>query len=373
MTMAGPTSTTEDALSAALHYCCPKCKGALDEAGEAYRCTACGASFPVVLGIPDFRVFPDPYIDFEDDRDKARRIAERFDDTDFRGLIEYYWSITPTAPDLVARYVRHAVTGAQRGRRSLAVIEGELPGLIGPDRTFLEFGCGTGGFLVAASERFGRVVGLDIAFRWLIAAKKRLQEEGRSAQLICCCGEYLPFREGQCDLVVASDVIEHTKTQRELIEAAHFALRPGGAFYVATPNRFSLSPEPHVRLFGVGWLPRSWAKRYVKWRRGIVYDHVRLLSFFEIKRMVGRTSFGKCRIRLPRFSEEEQAGLSRLELRLVRLYHLVKDWPVVKQVLLLMGPVLQVICVRHQRVEQAPSLGSGGERSSAPAARQAVS
>jgi len=46
-------------------FCCPLCKGGLRDDQAAYYCAACEKRFPVVLGIPDFRVFPDPYIDYE--------------------------------------------------------------------------------------------------------------------------------------------------------------------------------------------------------------------------------------------------------------------------------------------------------------------
>jgi SAM-dependent methyltransferase len=332
-----------------LDYVCPKCKGTLQSLPESYFCGPCAKHYPVVMGIPDFRVFPDPYITFRDDWEKAKRIVERFPHTDFRGLVDYYWSITPESPrDLVQRYVRHAVTAVERGRRSLDSIEADLPHLKpGPDRRALEVGCGTGGFLVAAAERFGHAVGIDIAFRWLVIAKKRLEELGADAQLVCCCAEYLPFPEQQFDLEVASDVIEHTATQEDLIRAAYHALRPGGAFYAATPNRYSLTPEPHVRVWGVGWLPRRWMKAYVQWRRGIPYEHIRLLSSLELRRMVRRTPFGRCRIVLPTFSASEQEGLSARERRLISLYHKMKDWPLIRSALLVCGPVLQLICVRE--------------------------
>jgi len=335
----------------ALPYCCPRCHGSLEAAADDYWCGVCNRTYPTLLGIPDFRVKIDTCADEQRDRELAQALAERFDGTTYRELLEYFWSLHDIPPELLARYLRHGLTGFERGRRSLAVIARELPRVVGPDCRFLEFGCGSGGFLAAAAETFGHVIGIEIGYRWLILAKKRLAEQGREGQLVCCFAEALPFAEGQCDLVVASDVIEHTPTQRDLIEAAHYALCPGGAFYVATPNRYSLAPEPHVRLWGVGFLPRRWMKPYVHWRRGVPYNDVRLLSFFEIKRLVRRTSFVRCSIQSPRFSEAEQEGLSALERRLTRVYHAMKDWPIVRGFLLLFGPAFQMICVRHERVK----------------------
>ena len=48
----------------------------------------------------------------------------------------------------------------------------------------LEIGCGTGGFLIAARQKYEHVVGMGVAFRWLIIAKKRLSELGLHVPLI---------------------------------------------------------------------------------------------------------------------------------------------------------------------------------------------
>ncbi|MFO0809729.1 MAG: methyltransferase domain-containing protein [Gemmataceae bacterium] len=346
---ANPSHAADALWPTFLDYCCPLCKGPLDRAADRYVCPPCGKTYPIVLGIPDFRVFPDPYISIQDDWEKARRLMDRYPSVDFQGLVEYYWSITPnTPPDLARRFVRHVLSAVDRGRRSLDSIRAGEPSIpFGRDRAVLEVGCGTGGFLAAAAERFGLVVGIDIAFRWLIAAKKRHDELGIAAQLVCCCAEYLPFADQQFDLEVASDVIEHTERQEDLIREAHRALRPGGAFYAATPNRLSLTRDPHVRVWGLGWLPRRWAKTYVRLVRGVQYDHIRLLSSFELRRMVRRTPFGRCRITLPTFNAEEQKGLSARERFLIRAYHTVKDWPGIRHGLLAVGPMLQVICRRE--------------------------
>lgn len=348
-----PQSLRDTPKNRSIEYCCPQCKGALESLPDSYICEGCGSTYPLVAGIPDFRIFPDPYIDIQNDREKALDIAAKFDSTDFRGLIEYYWSITPhNHPTLVDRYVRNVLTGVPRGEQFLAAIGAALPGEIaGDEYRILEIGCGTGGFLVAARRSFYHVVGIDIAFRWLVVAKKRLEECAVNAQLVCCCAEYLPFPGEQFDLIVAGDVLEHTKTQQELIEESYRALRHKGVFFAATPNRLSLTPDPHFRLWGVGWLPRSLARRYVTWFRDVPYDKIRLLSQFELKRLVGRTAFRRCRIALPTFSEAEQEGLSAREKWLIRIYHATKDWPVIRFWLMIFGPVFQVLCIRENNTK----------------------
>lgn len=340
-----------------LEYCCPRCKGPLASSAEKYTCTACAADYSVVLGIPDFRVFPDPYISIADDHRKGARIAERAAaGASFEELVRYYWSITPDEPpEMAERFTALAVAAAARGRDLLkaqpqmdAILQRNTPVRL------LDVGSRTGGLLLAAAERAPEVVGIDIAFRWLIVARKRLEEAGRPAQLVCCCAEFLPFKPGSFDVIVAENVLEHTARQRDLIEESHRVLKPGGVFFATTWNRLAAAPEPHVRLWGVGWLPLTLRQRYVKWRKGVSYDHVRLLSVFQLRRMVRQTSFVRCKVELPEFTAAQLASVSAGQRVAIQVYHRVKDWPLIRGLLRLVAPVFHVVFVRASCSTKSP-------------------
>jgi len=335
-------------MSMEAEYCCPRCKGTLTSLTDSYHCPACRAQYPIILGIPDFRVFPDPYIDIEADHQKGRRIAEHARDSNFKELVEYYWSLTPDEPtEMARRFTVHALAAVERGRYLLNAHSAVKTKLKEPNARVLDLGTRTGGLLVAAADHGHKTIGIDIAFRWLIIARKRLEEAGQSAQLVCCCAEFLPFRERSFDVVLAENVLEHAAQQRQLIEETHRVLKPGGIFFATTWNRLALAPEPHLRLWGIGWLPRQVAKRYVKLRKGMNYDHVRLLSVFQLARMVRRTPFRRCAIRLPTFSAAELANVSSAQRLTVELYHRIKDWPLFRGLLRIFGPVLHLVCVRE--------------------------
>ena len=54
------------------------------------------------------------------------------------------------------------------------------------------------------------------------------------------------------------DLLEHVAGQKDLIGEAHRVLAPRGVLFLATPNRWSLAPESHVKVWGLGFLPRAW-------------------------------------------------------------------------------------------------------------------
>jgi ubiquinone/menaquinone biosynthesis C-methylase UbiE/uncharacterized protein YbaR (Trm112 family) len=334
-----------------LDYCCPQCKGPLARQPHTYSCGTCNVRYPVVLGIPDFRVFPDPYISIEDDHRKGSRIAELAGSgASFTDLVRFYWSITPEEPpEMAERFTAQAIAATDRGRHLLdgePVVKSALETNGGK---VLDLGSRTGGLLQAAAEQCREVVGVDIAFRWLIVARKRLEEAGRPVQLVCCCAEYLPFKAGSFNVVLAENVLEHTQRQQPLIDEAHRVLAPRGVFFATTWNRLAAAPEPHVRLWGVGWMPRVVARTYVRWRKGVGYDHVRLISFFQLNRMTRRAGFRQSAVGLPTFSAAQLANVSPRQRRILELYHRMKDWPVVNIILRIVGPVLHLTCTRDAK------------------------
>lgn len=329
-----------------LGLCCPQCKGPLAFSQEAYSCHSCTREYPIVLGIPDFRLFPDPYINIEDDYDKGKVLWAHGQNTNFEGLVRFYWSITPIVEKRRAeRFMRHVFALVERGQNHLQEIEGCRPTYFDEDASqgVLEIGCGTGGFLVAAGQKYQKVVGMDIAFRWLIVAKKRLDELGLRVPLICGCAEFLPFREKQFELCVAESVIEHVKDQDAAIQELQRVSKPQGRLFLMTSNRYGLAPEPHVGIWGVGVLPRKLMKPYVKFWKGIVYEHIRVLSWMELRRILQRNRFERCQVLLPSFVEKEVKSFSAFEKMQVGIYQGIKTIPILRSLLSLLVPFFNVV------------------------------
>jgi SAM-dependent methyltransferase len=322
----------------------------------------------------------DLYLSNAQDWSFAQRLDESFEKLDFRGLLERYFDLAEEiTPEQRARQVAHILSAPDRARQWLERIG---PGARrGP---ILDLGCGSGSFLAALGHEQGELLGVDIALRWLLVARKRLDDAGLSSiRLVCACAERLPLRASCVSAVVAGDVIEHVTHQAATLEEAHRVLLPGGWLVMASPNRFSLAPEPHVGLWGVGFLPRRWMASYVRLLARLDFRAIRTLSLWEWKRLLRRSSFHGGAIRAPELPDTELAGFGRLKRSLGRCYNrLVSTWPG-QAVAIAVGPLYHVTCARaaveppppsgraiHPRsTPQAAARSSAGSRGKAPKRR----
>lgn len=274
--------TGRDRLAAArVLPACPACGEPVLETADRLRCGQCGRSYPIVEGIPDLRLKPDRFLSVEEDRAKGRRVVEASAGAGYEAALDAYWSMTPEEPAAAARsYLQRQRREAEIGRSVLAEIERVAGAMEGP---LLDLGCGLGGLVEAAAARGRSAVGVDPAIRWLIVAQQRLQAAGSPAILVCGHAEAPPAAvEGGFSTVVLNDVLEHVEQPAELVRAAARAAAPGGVVYIASNNRFSAAPEPHVRLPAVGWLPAAWQAGCVRLLSGRDYSRVVLRSRGEV-------------------------------------------------------------------------------------------
>jgi len=329
-----------------IEICCPHCRGELERPRQdALVCVGCRRSYPVLLDIPDLRVFPDPYIGIEEDRAKGCRLAERFHDFDFEGFVNFYYSMTPVVSAHHAReYTRGLLAAAARTQAWLASWEAVAGA--GPAESLLEIGCGTAPLLVAA-KGYGCRVGVDIAFRWLVVGKKRLAEAGLDLPLICACAEALPFRDAVFDRGVADSVIEHLKDQPQAMREVRRVLRPGGRLFVATPNRFSLGPDPQTKVWAGGWLPQSWIAAMVR-RQGGLPPVRNLLTVRQLRRLLSGAGFEDIQIFLPRIPAEQRAHFPPLMRRLAAAYEYARRFAISRELLYLVGPMLHAVVAHPQ-------------------------
>lgn len=317
---------------------CPTCRTVLEQRSNTLCCRACGRRFPVVAGIPDLRVTGDRYLSLEADRAKAEGLAGVRGG--FADVVAAYWEQTPEVPpELARRYAARMVDGARRAAVHLDHL-GEMTGRL------LDVGCGTGGLVAAAAARGVRPVGVDIALRWLVVAQRGLREAGVDAALVAADGALLPFPRVSFDVVTCVETLEHAHDQRGLLHGCLGVAGPEGRVYMVTANRFSLLPDPTVRLWGLGFLPRRAAVSYVRRRRRTRYHHMRPLSVIELRSFLGphpSASIGPARIPPP------PPGASRARQALQTPYEWLTRQRRCSRLLTAVGPYLQVVQEPHVR------------------------
>jgi len=342
---------------------CPHCRGDLRLAGEErgdtpgqLACAACQREFPVVCGIPDLRVFPDPYIMPEEEYAKARHLVSRYGNFDFAGLVEYYYSISPLVPlQHAKKYARGLLAASARTELWLEGWEQAAKEILtnqssdprdadhfahATDRWFLDLGCGTAPLLIAA-KNYPRRAGVDLALRWLVMARKRLMEAGLDLPLICACAEALPFRDGAFFTVAADSVVEHLRDQPRAMAEVHRVVQSGGRFFLATPNRFSIGPDPQTGIWGGSLLPLSWTQAIVH-RQGGLPPQRRLLSAGWLRRLLREAGFRDVRVFLPGVPADR--GHFPLAIRAAMLaYDAASRMPVARQLLHLVGPIFHAV------------------------------
>ena len=323
-----------------LELVCPRCRGAVEAAVEAFRCPPCGATYPVLAGIPDFRIAPDPWITPEADRAKALRLEQETSGQGFERMVRAYWAMTPDTPlPLAQRFTAHVLGAEQRSRDWLRAIGRPAPGR--PTRRWLDIGCGTAD-LAAAAWPGTEVVGIDVAFRWLMVARRRLIERGVPVRLVCCNAEALPFADATFDQALSLGTLEHCDDLNAALGEARRVLAPGGHLHVRTVNRYSALPDPHTGIWGVGWVPRRWADGYARWTSGKRYLYHQPRSARELRRALERTGFAAARVEAAAVLDEEAKRLSPPLRRAAVVYEGLRRAPLAAVACRWFAPLLEL-------------------------------
>jgi SAM-dependent methyltransferase len=212
---------------------------------------------------------------------------------------------------------------------------------------------------------------VDIALRWLLVARKRLDEEGLGhLPLVCACAEDLPVAGSTFSAVIAGDVIEHVGDQAATLAEAYRVLKPGGRLFLASPNRFSLAPEPHVQVWGVGFLPRRWMPAYVLHARKLDFRAIRTLGYGEWRRLLRASPFGSGRISVPRLPEGDLRHFSLLKRMVARFYNAIVATRAGQWVGRAVGPLFHVVCEKRGSETPLPRDRATRQRSRPSATRR---
>ena len=324
--------------SGVLPWCCPRCRGSLSGDDASLLCASCGAAYDVIAGIPDLRIPTPAWVDFDRDKAEARRLAA-LEALTAEQLTREVFQARPHWNEARVRFrTRQVIEGPARARRELATWLGPAARAQGP---LLEIGCGTGG-LLAALPAGTAALGIDVSLAWLVVARRLLQEHGVRASLAAAVAEALPLRDGAVGAIVALDVIEHVADLGPVLTEMNRVAAPGAVLACSTPNRFSLGAEPHVGVWGVGWLPRRFQPAYVRWRTGEEYRFVTLLSAREAVRLVERHTGFDVTAEAPPIPMEELTRFGPRRAVLGRAYNALSSVSGMRPVFLALGPFFRI-------------------------------
>ena len=313
---------------------CPGCHGRLKGIGASLGCASCARLFPAVAGLIDLRLASDRFLDLDADRAKAARLHAIAPTTDLIGLASAYYAMTDDVLDHRRdRFLRHISGAVSRGE----ALAGRLTG---PGRV-LEVGCGTGGLLVAAARIGVDIQGVDIAARWLVVARRRLTDHGVDIPLTAAGAERLPWPDGTFDTLVADSLLEHLDDPGRALREWVRVLRPGGQLLLWSPNRFTIATDPHLGLWGVGWLPRPLVPAYLR-LRGRTEWPPRTLSAFEARRLALRCGLARVAVEPPAIPGRWAQTRPAPERLPIRVYQVARQLAPGRAFLNLLGPLWEL-------------------------------
>lgn len=147
-----------------------------------------------------------------------------------------YWD--RTADDYAAK----PVDDPEAFERKIALIRG----LLTPDATVLDVGCGTGSMALRLADAAAHVHGLDVSPAMIRIARAKAAEQGVDNVTFHVGGfdaDCEAFGPGDLDVVCAFSVLHLLADRSSALRRVHDLLTPGGAFVSSTP------------CLGDSWLP----------------------------------------------------------------------------------------------------------------------
>jgi len=336
-------SVESNGASASGLWHCIECRGMLEaHSNELVYCRECAAQYPAVGGIPDLRARGgDSWAD--DDLEEARRYYVDAQHSSLEVVMQQLCDRPAIDAVTQAFRVRQIMESPRRLRRQL---DAWLRPCLSGHGLFLDVGCGSGGLLADVAALGYKGAGIDASMTMLVAAKYMIEAHGGVARLACAYAEALPIADATLGTVVMFDSIEHVTSVPRVLDEARRALNFGGHLAISTPNRFSLAAEPHVFVWGVGWLPRSLQVPYVRWRNGQDYRGTQLLSARELSRQLRRYPDLRFELQVPQVPLEEIEHFSPRRAALARLYNKIAKFRGARPLLLAIGPFFQVVARR---------------------------
>jgi SAM-dependent methyltransferase len=302
---------------------CPKCRRELGTQGENLECTGCGTQYPVIGGVPDFRS-PDATGEYNE-VDLALSIVHGPAAGDADALVHAFFVSRESARTGGKKYTARRIAGtiASFSRLDREVDQWLTP-LAGSGGPLLDVGCGLGAAIAAFGTRSVPCIGIDNRLDLLIVTRAILQarlSEADVPQVAAADALHLPLGDSTLAGTIYYDVVEHLPDVEQALKEARRVTRAGGWIAISTPNRFSVAAEPHVGVWGVGWLPRQFQAAFATRASGVDYSGTSLLSARELRRLIDRHTDFDMRFSAPAIPGEAVETFGRRRSMLARVYN----------------------------------------------------
>jgi SAM-dependent methyltransferase len=162
----------------------------------------------------------------------------------------------------------------------------------------LEVGVGTGWFPVMCASQGLRCSGLEVNPLYAEHARRLADQYGVDVVIHEGSIEDYPLSQEGYDIIFATSVFEHVERYEEGLRNVYRALRPGGALYFYSTNRFSLRSGEYPSLPLYGWLPDHVRYRLRVWRQGEAIMHsggidFNQFTYWQLKGLFHRIGFSR--------------------------------------------------------------------------------
>jgi len=133
-----------------------------------------------------------------------------------------------------------------------------------------DLGCGPGPFTKLLERKNYNVVAID-------SRHSRLKINESAYKIVSDLNTSIPLRASCCDLVIATEIIEHLKDSSRFLLEIYRILKPDGILIASTPNNDCL-----IRYFEI-LRGRSW--------KGWGEDHLHVFTIKELRELLVRSGF----------------------------------------------------------------------------------
>ncbi|MBI5789263.1 MAG: methyltransferase domain-containing protein [Candidatus Schekmanbacteria bacterium] len=314
-------------------YCCLDCRQPLEEKPGYYQCPKCRHQYRVFAGVPNFKpgeIYPGEERVLED-------LEKQYDKMSFEEFLNYAdskkeknslpWELRRTMrfenksgaekQKWLENYSQEVIIKA--GQEQIHVTNILLRYAKGQIRheTCLDIGCGRGPWAVMAAKIYQQIYALDMDMASVIIAKKYCADQGiNNITFLAASSSALPFPDNAFDLINSQAVLEHVDIQLKSLEEIQRILAPGGYFVGDSVNRYNMvTPEPHIDLRLIGFMPKSLAHKLSLAIKKFPYDDIKPLSYGELTAMLRQTFGTKYKI-IP-FVESLQPSLTQSVLKVM--------------------------------------------------------